>query len=173
MHSNAALNLFPWGWTTTYAPNDADLRNIGAHMSALNAGRATATSTASRPNCLYTVDGDSVDWAYGELGIAAYTTEVGGSELLPGLLRASIRSGTRTRAAHLPGEDRPHALPDHPRPRRQHVPPPADDGDPGHPVAPDAPPSTTPGPATPTRRTWPPPSITSTPRPGPAAPPSP
>ena len=32
------------------------------------------------PNCLYAVDGDSLDWAYGELGAPAYTTEISGGD---------------------------------------------------------------------------------------------
>src|SRR5207249_5006940 len=32
---------------------------------------------------LYPVDGGSIDWAYGELGMAAYSTELGGQDFLP------------------------------------------------------------------------------------------
>jgi len=32
---------------------------------------------------LYPVDGGSIDWAYGELGIAAFSTEIGGQDFLP------------------------------------------------------------------------------------------
>src|SRR5437588_8664404 len=63
MHSNAALDLYPWGWTTTAPPNGADMANIGAHESALNAG-GNGYQACQPPNCLYAVDGDTVDWAY-------------------------------------------------------------------------------------------------------------
>src|SRR5439155_23342296 len=82
MHSNASLDLYPWGWTGTAPPNGTDLANIGSHMSAANAG-GNGYQACQPPNCLYAVDGDAVDWAYGELGAAAFTTEVGGSSFFP------------------------------------------------------------------------------------------
>jgi hypothetical protein len=83
MHSNAALNLFPWGFQVApHAPNDADLRNIAAHMAAINAG-GNGYDYGQPPEVLYAVDGDTADWGYGELGIASYTTEVGGSSFFP------------------------------------------------------------------------------------------
>jgi carboxypeptidase T len=82
MHSYANLNLYAWGWTTTAAPNSTDLRNIGAHMSATNAG-GNGYTYCQPPSCLYGVDGDSIDWEYGELGVAAYTTEIHGGTFFP------------------------------------------------------------------------------------------
>ena len=83
MHSNASLNLFPWGFQVTpHAPNDGDLRNIAAHMSAGNAG-GNSYSYGQPPEVLYAVDGDTADWGYGELGAASYTTEIGGSSFFP------------------------------------------------------------------------------------------
>jgi hypothetical protein len=85
MHSNASLNLFPWGFQTTpHAPNDADLRNIGHHMEATNAfPTGNNYTTGQPPEVLYAVDGDTADWGYGELGAASFTTEVGGSTFFP------------------------------------------------------------------------------------------
>lgn len=84
MHSNASLNLYPWGWTTSASPNNADLKNIGMHMKALNAyPSGNNYQTCQPPVCLYAVDGDSSDWGYGELGIPSYTTEVAGSSFYP------------------------------------------------------------------------------------------
>ncbi len=85
MHSNASLNLYPWGMSGySNAPNHADLNNIGQHMSTTNADPPGNTYQSCRPpNCLYGVDGDAIDWAYGELGAAAFTTEVGGSNFFP------------------------------------------------------------------------------------------
>jgi hypothetical protein len=82
MHSNAALNLYPWGWTNTATSNGPDLAQIGAHMKATNAGGNGYNSCQPGP-CLYNVDGDSFDWSYGELGSASFTTEVGGSGFFP------------------------------------------------------------------------------------------
>ena len=69
MHSFGQMNLYPWGWTGSLAPNDADLGNIARHMSAVNAGGNGYDAHTSYN--LYAVDGDTVDWAYGERGIAA------------------------------------------------------------------------------------------------------
>ncbi|HUS14155.1 MAG TPA: M14 family zinc carboxypeptidase, partial [Chloroflexia bacterium] len=83
MHSNAELNLFPWGWTSADAPNDAEMRNIGKHMQAGNAyPSGNGYTTGQPPEVLYAVDGDTADWGYGELGIPSYTTEVGGNDFL-------------------------------------------------------------------------------------------
>ena len=38
IHTNAADNLFSWGWTSTQMPNYAETNNIAAHMAAPNAG---------------------------------------------------------------------------------------------------------------------------------------
>lgn len=81
MHSNAAVNLFCWGWTSTQMPNVAETRNIAAHMSATNAN-GNGYAFGSIIDQLYPVDGGSIDWAYGELGMAAFSTEIGGQDFL-------------------------------------------------------------------------------------------
>jgi carboxypeptidase T len=81
MHSNASLNLYPWGWTTTATSNGPEMAVIGQHMRALNADPpGNNYQSCQPPNCLYAVDGDANDWGYGELGIPALTTEVGGND---------------------------------------------------------------------------------------------
>jgi len=82
IHSDAAVNLFTWGWTSTQMPNFAETNNIAAHMAARNAG-GNGYPFGSIINELYPVDGGSIDWAYGELGIAAFSTELGGQDFLP------------------------------------------------------------------------------------------
>jgi hypothetical protein len=82
MHTNARVNLFTWGWTTTQMPNFAETNNIAAHMAAPNAG-GNGYPYGSIIQELYPVDGGSIDWAYGELGIAAFSTELGGQSFLP------------------------------------------------------------------------------------------
>ncbi len=81
MHSNAQLDLYPWGMYSSAPPNSLELANIGQHMSAGNAYPPGNSYQACQPGlCLYSVDGDAFDWAYGELGMAGYSTEVGGSD---------------------------------------------------------------------------------------------
>src|SRR5204863_10220956 len=82
IHTNARVNLYTWGWTTTQMPNYAETNNIAAHMAAANAG-GNAYPYGSIIGELYPVDGGSIDWAYGELGIAAFATELGGQSCLP------------------------------------------------------------------------------------------
>jgi hypothetical protein len=81
IHTNAADNLFSWGWTSTQMPNYAETNNIAAHMAAPNAG-GNGYSYGSIIEQLYPVDGGSIDWAYGELGMAAFSTELGGDDFL-------------------------------------------------------------------------------------------
>jgi hypothetical protein len=81
IHTNARVNLFTWGWTSTQMPNFAETNNIAAHMTAPNAG-GNGYPYGSIIEELYPVDGGSIDWAYGELGMAAYSTELGGDDFL-------------------------------------------------------------------------------------------
>ncbi|HKP53429.1 MAG TPA: M14 family zinc carboxypeptidase [Chloroflexia bacterium] len=82
MHTNAELNLYAWGWTEQPSPNNADIGNIGAHMSALNAD-GNGYESCQPSNCLYRVDGATLDWSYGELGIPGFTTELSGHVQTP------------------------------------------------------------------------------------------
>jgi hypothetical protein len=82
IHTDAEVNLFTWGWTATQMPNYAETRNIAAHMAAPNAG-GNGYPYGSILEELYPVDGGSIDWAYGELGMAAFSTELGGNDFLP------------------------------------------------------------------------------------------
>lgn len=82
IHSDAAVNLFSWGWSSTKMPNFAETNNIAAHMSAKNAS-GNGYAFGSIIGQLYTVDGGSIDWTYGELGMASFSTELGGQDFLP------------------------------------------------------------------------------------------
>ena len=66
--------LFPWGWTATHSPNDTQLRTLGRKF-----GYYTGYTVcqSGEPGCIYQTDGTTDDWAYGELGVAAYTFELG------------------------------------------------------------------------------------------------
>ena len=85
IHTVVPVNLFPWGWSATHMPNYAETFNIAAHMNAPNAG-GNGYPYGSIIDQLYPVDGGSIDWAYGELGMAAFSTELSGQDFLPSLL---------------------------------------------------------------------------------------
>ncbi|MCX7847575.1 MAG: M14 family zinc carboxypeptidase [bacterium] len=74
LHSYGRYVLWPWGDTAAPAPNANELRAIGLKFARYNRYRAGQSSTS-----LYSTSGDSTDWAYGELGIPAFTFEVGTS----------------------------------------------------------------------------------------------
>jgi carboxypeptidase T len=86
MHSNAEQNLYPWGYTSDFAPNRDQLRNLGKRMSSqspLVEPRGNGYMACQNTECLYVVDGDEKNWAYGELGIPGYSMEVSGSDFFP------------------------------------------------------------------------------------------
>ena len=74
LHSYAQLVLYPWGNTTTPAPNSDALAALGARFGALLGYRSCQAGGAG---CLYPTDGTTDDWVYGELGVPGYTFELG------------------------------------------------------------------------------------------------
>jgi len=71
LHSYGDLVLWPWAFDDFGdAPNEAQLRTIGRKFAAYNGYDASGT-------IWYDVDGAVDDWAYGKLGIASFTFEVG------------------------------------------------------------------------------------------------
>jgi hypothetical protein len=72
LHSYAALVLYPWGYGTAAAPNMAELATLGRKFGYFN-----HYEVCQAPLCLYSASGTTDDWAYGELGIASYTFEIG------------------------------------------------------------------------------------------------
>ena len=79
LHSYAAKVLFPWGWTTDPAPNQAALQTLGRKFGYYNRYQVCASGgvDASGVPCLYKTMGTSDDWVYGVLGLPAYTFEMG------------------------------------------------------------------------------------------------
>jgi carboxypeptidase T len=71
-HSYAGLTLYPWGDTTTDAPNNAKLRALAASMA-----RFTGYTIGQGPEVLYGTTGTTDDDLYGRLGVASFTTELG------------------------------------------------------------------------------------------------
>ncbi|OGO70164.1 MAG: hypothetical protein A2Z49_00205 [Chloroflexi bacterium RBG_19FT_COMBO_56_12] len=74
LHSYWPLVLFPWGWTSGPAPNNAQLETLGRKFGYFN---HYTVCQSGEPGCIYQTSGTTDDWAYGELGLAAYTFEVG------------------------------------------------------------------------------------------------
>ncbi|MEM7535547.1 MAG: M14 family zinc carboxypeptidase [Chloroflexota bacterium] len=74
LHSYSELVIFPWGWTTQPPPNYDQLTTLGRKF-----GYYTnyETCQVGEQSCLYLADGTGDDWAYGELGLPAYTFELG------------------------------------------------------------------------------------------------
>ncbi len=79
LHSFSDLILWPWGHLYVDAPNKAGLKAIGDKLATFNGYRSCQSAAW---DCLYAAAGASDDWAYGELGIPAFTFEIG-SEFMP------------------------------------------------------------------------------------------
>ncbi|NLF37988.1 hypothetical protein GX586_00995, partial [bacterium] len=77
LHSYSELVLWPWGYGSAVAPNNAGLQRIGQKFTTYN------SYTPQKASQLYYASGDSVDWAYGALGIPAYTFECGTTFIPP------------------------------------------------------------------------------------------
>jgi hypothetical protein len=71
LHSYGNLVLWPWGWTYSTAPNSGQLQTLGRKFAFFNG------YVPEQASFLYPTTGDTTDWAYGELGIPAYTFELG------------------------------------------------------------------------------------------------
>jgi carboxypeptidase T len=73
LHSYGEYIIVPWGYTSDVAPNDAGLRALGKAMSASN-GYFVGTNDDTVG---YSTSGTTDDFAYGELGVASFTFEIG------------------------------------------------------------------------------------------------
>ncbi len=74
LHSYSNLVLWPWGDDEINpAPNGTQLQMLGERMAYFN------NYTPHQSSLLYETTGATDDFAYGELGIAAYTFEIGSS----------------------------------------------------------------------------------------------
>jgi hypothetical protein len=72
LHSYAQLVLYPWGWSTTPAPNATGLATLGRKF-----GFHNGYSVCQPGVCLYAASGVTEDWVYGTLGVPGYTFEIG------------------------------------------------------------------------------------------------
>jgi carboxypeptidase T len=73
LHSYSQLVLWPWGTTSTPAPNGTALQTLGRKFAFFN------NYTPQQSIGLYPTDGTSDSVSYGELGVAAFTFEMGTS----------------------------------------------------------------------------------------------
>jgi carboxypeptidase T len=73
LHSYSQLVLWPWGTTSTPTGNGADLQTLGRKLAFFNG------YTPQQSIGLYPTDGTSDAVSYGELGVAAFTIEMGTS----------------------------------------------------------------------------------------------
>jgi len=71
IHSFGELVLWPWGYTASPAPNHTAMQTLGRKYAYFTG------YTAQQSYVLYPTDGDSDGFAYGELGVAGYTIELG------------------------------------------------------------------------------------------------
>lgn len=72
LHSYGQLVLYPWGWTTSPAPNATQLQTLGRKFGFFNGHQV-----CNGPACLYATSGTTDDMTYGERGVASFTFEVG------------------------------------------------------------------------------------------------
>lgn len=102
LHSYGQMVLYPWDWTTASAPNAVQLRTLGRKL-----GYYNQYQVCHGAECLYLLDGSHDDFAYGELGIAVYTIELGTdffqrcgyfeSDIVPGNLDALLYAAKAAR----------------------------------------------------------------------------
>ncbi len=71
VHAYGQLVMWPWGYTSSAAPNGTALRTLGRRVAYHNSARPQTISE------LYTADGSSVDTIYGLLGTPSLAFELG------------------------------------------------------------------------------------------------
>ena len=72
LHSAAGLVLWPWGWTSSPAPNGTQLQTLGRHLAYFN-GYIPQQSYQ-----LYQTSGTTDEFIYGTLGVPGFTFEMAG-----------------------------------------------------------------------------------------------
>ncbi|MCA9951643.1 MAG: proprotein convertase P-domain-containing protein [Anaerolineales bacterium] len=71
IHSYSELVIWPWGWENTVAPNGTALQTLGRKLARFN------NYSPKQAVDLYPTDGTTDDFAYGDLGVAAFAFELG------------------------------------------------------------------------------------------------
>ncbi len=72
LHSYGRLLFYPWEHTSYPAPNHDELRRLGRKL-----GYFPDYKVCNPELCMYRFDGSATDFAYGVLGVAAFTYELG------------------------------------------------------------------------------------------------
>ena len=72
LHAYGRLVLYPWEHSSTLPPNRDGLRRLGRKL-----GYAPGYRVCNPELCMYRFDGSATDYAYGTLGVASYTYEIG------------------------------------------------------------------------------------------------
>lgn len=120
IHSFSQLVLWPYGFNQTQAPNGVGLQTLGRKLAFFNNYGPEKASVS------FNTDGTTDDFAYGDLGVAAFTFEVGTSffqscqtfenVILPDNLAALLYAAKSARTPYLTpaGPDVDNLLPDSP-----------------------------------------------------------
>ena len=105
IHSSGDLVLWPWGFTNDVAPNGTALQTLGRKFAYFNGYDPSQSIT------LYPADGTTEEFGYGEMGLATYTIEMGGSffescgyfedTIVPGNLPAMLYAAKVVRTPYL------------------------------------------------------------------------
>ncbi len=105
VHSHGELVVWPWGFDYPPAPNGSALQTLGRKLAHFNEYYPEQAAE------LYPTDGASDDSAYGELGVAAYTFELGNAffqscsyfenEIVPGNIPAFLYAASVARTPYL------------------------------------------------------------------------
>jgi hypothetical protein len=104
IHSFGNWVLWPYGYDTTFAPNHTALQTLGRKFAWYN------NYSPEKASQSFNTDGTTDDFAYGDLGVAAYTFEIGtdffepcsffNSNILPNMLPALIEAAKVARAPY-------------------------------------------------------------------------
>jgi carboxypeptidase T len=74
LHSYKPAVIFPYEFRSTAAPNKSQLETLGRKFGFFNGYQVCQSGDSG---CMYLASGTADDWVYGQLGVAAYTFELG------------------------------------------------------------------------------------------------
>ncbi|MCL4234336.1 MAG: zinc carboxypeptidase, partial [Deltaproteobacteria bacterium] len=77
LHTYGNMILYPWGYTSSPIGDSTDLAIFQAMAARFRDSNGYTTGPG---NSLYPISGDTVDWAYGALGLFAFTFEVSNTD---------------------------------------------------------------------------------------------